>query len=124
MNFKEAVLAEMAQLKLLKEDEIEVLYREDSYKVIKSGNKYSAVFVTVPRDKAGANINFPYFNGRDKEAANIEKVTILPNEVVELEYTNGKKIKVTAVAIEKNGNAVLNRCFSKTLEIKKRRESK
>ena len=108
---------------LLSEDEITTVYKGPDCRIVKEKNgnevKFSAIFADVPRDKIASNTHFPYMAG-SLEGANIEKVTLLPNDILIVLYTNNKTFKYTKTAIEKKGNIPLNKAVNKLFTAKEK----
>ena len=76
--------------------------------------KFSAIFADVPRDKISSNVSYPYIAGTT-EGANIEKITLMPNDIFVVFYTNNKTVKYTQVALDKKGNGSLKNAVEKLL---------
>ena len=106
---------------LLNEEEITTIYKGANYRIVKeessNGAKFSAIFADVPRHKIPSNVNYPYLAGTT-EGANIEKITLMPNDIFIVTYTNNKTVKYTQVALDKNGNVPLKNAVKKLLSAK------
>lgn len=100
--------------KILREEERTTVYKGPDMKIVKSANKFEAIFLDVPTDKIANNTHFPYLAGQ-AEGANIDKVTLLPNDIIELHFTNDRVVKITKVAVDKKGNIMLKRAVGKML---------
>jgi hypothetical protein len=103
---------------LINEEEITTVYKTNDYRIVKEKGtgeaKFSAIFADVPRDKISSNVSYPYIAGTT-EGANIEKITLMPNDIFVVFYTNNKTVKYTQVALDKKGNGPLKNAVEKLL---------